>query len=459
LGSEKAHLPPQVDALKPPFNDGARERGTMHSQDATGDKLTVVAPQERPPQVEQYLKMLTSLDPVIGAKNEWNVDDLLDLAQSRSGAVSLSEGSSLHLEGLRVLAESISREKFYDDVGRRAANHVIYNWISRYLRFERDLKTHPDIFSVPVQKPMFLIGFGRTGSTFLHHLLALDPQARAPRLWELTEPSPPPRPDTYDTDPRIRRLEMHLNSRSIIMPDIHKIHESDARAPEECQHMMWHGPHHITLGLRAPAYWQWLRDLSLPQLRVLFEYYKLQVQHLQLFHRGEHWVSKSLTHAHFFPVLFQVFPDARVVRLHRDPCQIVPAVASLVAQLQIPYTRRVDFRDLGEAMLELFLDSMRRSMQIDKEMSQKHFVDVVFEDLIRDPVGIVRNIYAAFGYRYTDRFDDELSRFLRKDTITQQYKHVYTLEQFGLSRAQIVSRAEEYLTWVEQRTGSTLCRG
>jgi Sulfotransferase family len=431
---------------------------TMHNGNADGDELTVVAPRERPPQVKQYLAMLTSMDPVLSAKTEWDVDQLLELAQSRTGAVSLSADGAFHLEGLRYLAGSIQRDSYYDDIGKRVANYNLYSWISKYLRFERDLAIFPDILHVPVQKPMFLIGFGRTGSTFLHHLLALDPQARAPRLWELTEPSPPPRPETYGTDPRIRRLEMHLSSRSIMMPDIHKIHESDARAPEECQHMMWHGPHHITLGLRAPEYWQWLRDLSLPQLQVLYKCYRLQVQHLQLFHRGEHWVSKSLTHAHFFPVLFQVFPDARIVRLHRDPCQVVPAVASLVAQLQTPYTSRIDFHELGQLMLELFLDSMHRSMQIDKEVSSQHFIDVVFEDLTENPIRVVRDIYSRFGYSYTAQFEKELSKYLQKDSISRQYKHVYTLEQFGLSRAQIMARSEEYLTWVEQRTGSSLCR-
>ena len=156
--------------------------------------------------------------------------------------------------------------------------------------------------------------------------------------------------------------------------------------------------------------------------------------------------------------MFQTFPDARIVRLHRDPCQVIPALASLIAHLQIPYTSRVNFYELGQLMLEIFVDSMQRSMQIDKQMDLKHFIDVVFDDLARNPVGTVREIYGKFGYQYTDQFDGELSKYLGRDSVTRQYKHVYTQEQFGLSRAQIMERSEEYLTWVEQRTGSRLCR-
>jgi hypothetical protein len=431
----------------------------MNNGDAARGGTIVVAPQERSPEAKQYLAMLTSLDPLISKQRELDVDQLLELARSRTDTVSLSAGSSLQFEGLNCLAESIRREPYYDDLGRRVAHHYIYGWISKYLRFERDLTAFPDIFRVPVAKPMFLIGFGRTGSTFLHHLLSLDAQARAPQLWELTEPSPPPRPESYDTDPRIRQLKMRIGSSSIVTPDIHKIHEIDAQTPDECQHMMWHGPHHITTGgLKAPEYWQWLRNLGTEQLHVLYHSYKLQVQHLQLFYRRGHWVSKSLTHAHFFPVLFQVFPDARIVRLHSDPCQIIPALASLLAHLQIPYTRRVDFHELGQQTLDLFVDSMERTMQIDRKVSLEHFIDVVFDDLTRNPIGVIRDIYSKFGYQYTSQFENEVRKFLQTEPITRQYKHVYTLEQFGLSRERILARSEEYLTWVEQRTNSDICR-
>lgn len=431
----------------------------MNIRDAVRDRTIVVAPRERPSEAKQYLAMLTSLDPLVARQRELDVDQLLDLARSRTGGVSLSAGSDLHFEGLKCLAESIRREPYYDDIGRRVAHHYIYGWILKYLRFERDLAAFPDIVRVPVAKPMLLIGFGRTGSTFLHHLLALDARARAPQLWELTETSPPPRPESYGTDPRIRQLKMRIGASSIVTPDIHKIHEIDAQAPDECQHMMWHGPHHITTGgLKAPEYWQWLRDLGAAQLLVLYQSYKLQVQHLQLFHRRGHWVSKSLTHAHFFPVLFKVFPDARVVRLHRDPCQIIPALASLLAHLQVPYTQRIDFHDLGHQTLDLFVDSMERMMQIDGEVSPEHFIDVVFEQLTGDPLGVIGDIYSRFGYHYTSQFENDVHKFLQAEPVTRRYRHVYTPEQFGLSRELIVARSEKYLEWVERRTNSDVCR-
>lgn len=430
----------------------------MRRGTADPDETIVVAPERRSPKAAQLLTMLLSLDRELGARDLLDVDQFLELAQSRVGPVSLGASAELHVEGIRRLADSVARDPFYDDLGRYMASHYIYGWIERYVQFEQDLADYPDIVDVPVAKPLFLVSFGRTGSTFLHHLLALDPQARAPRLWELQEPSPPPRPETAVTDPRIGRVRSQSDFRAAVMPDLHKIHEFAVQAPEECQHMMWHGPQHMILGLRSPDYWRWFRTLGPSRLQQLYAGYRRQVQHLQLFHRGGHWVSKSLAHAHFLPVLFKVFPDARIVRLHRDPCQIIPALASLIAHLQMPYTARSDFHDLGRRMLELFEQSMDGMMQADAEAPSDCFADVVFDDVVKDPIGTVRAIYARFGYDYTAAFETLMRRHLKADAASRRFKHVYTLEQFGLSRAEVMARSEAYLSWVERRIGARLCR-
>ena len=428
----------------------------MSIQDAE-DPIKIVAPRERAPQAGRYLAMMMSIDPVLGATDQWSVDQLLDLAQTRAGGVPLSADSGLQFEGLRCLADPIQRDPYYDEVGRRAAKYYIYEWIRKYIQFEQDLAAFPEIPSVPVPNPMFLIGFGRTGSTFLHHLLALDPEARVPRLWELMEPSPPPRSETYESDPRIRRAQMQLSSRAILMPALDKVHESGERAPEECHHMVRHSEHHAWRGVRSAEYTQWLHNLRPPELLSLYNHYKLQIQQLQLFHRKGHWVSKCLSHAHFFPVLFKVFPDAKIVRLHRNPCQIVPALASLVAHTQVIYTSRTDFKGLGLWSLELFLNSMHKSMEVDKTVNPRHFVDILFDDLVGDPIGTLRRIYSKLGYEYTPQFEERVREALRSDSVTRHYKHVYTLEQFGLSRGELLARSGAYLDWVERRTGSRLC--
>lgn len=52
------------------------------------------------------------------------------------------------------------------------------------------LKKHPDIVKVSVRRPVFVIGFPRTGTTFLHELLGLHPDVRMHYSWEQMDPVP-----------------------------------------------------------------------------------------------------------------------------------------------------------------------------------------------------------------------------------------------------------------------------
>ena len=58
---------------------------------------------------------------------------------------------------------------------------------------------------VPIRDPIFVVGLPRTGTTFLHRLLSLDPFARAPKTYELFDPVPR-YPDDWKKD-RKRRVK------------------------------------------------------------------------------------------------------------------------------------------------------------------------------------------------------------------------------------------------------------
>ena len=62
----------------------------------------------------------------------------------------------------------------------------------------------------PIERPIFIVGQPRTGTTILFDLLAQDPALRPPLTWEVDNPYPLPRPETYDTDPRIAETQASI---------------------------------------------------------------------------------------------------------------------------------------------------------------------------------------------------------------------------------------------------------
>jgi hypothetical protein len=380
-----------------------------------------------------------------------DIDDLWRLAARKSRTSPLPP-NDVHVEGLRCLAAALQSEGRYDADALRLLQRDIFARILADQSFSSDLALYPGIADVPVHRPLFVAGFGRTGSTLLHNLLALDGNARAPLLWELWTPSPPPRPESFATDPRIEIAQRRLDAFTRADPLILQIHPMQARAPDECHWMMRHSPL-IAMLYQVPEYWAWLKQLDDSELGELYSRYRLQVQHLQLFCRRQHWLSKAPSHPHFMSVLFDVFPDANVVRLHRHPCHAVPSFCSLVARYRGLFSKLVDSREIGATILDMFADGMRRSMAVTPQGDRQQIIDIRYDDLVVDPAAVVRRIYAQFSYRFSATFEQDLARAIESERTAVRPRHSYSLEQFGLSRAQVIERSAEYLAWVQRRCG------
>lgn len=383
-----------------------------------------------------------------------DIDNLWRIAARRLQASPVPP-CDLEVEGLRCLVASLQVGGRYDAEALRIIQREIFVWIVRYLEFARDLALHPEIADVPVPRPLFITGFGRTGSTLLLNLLALDVEARAPLLWQLLEPSPPPRPGDR-ADSRIAAARRRLEAFSQADPLVQQIHPMAPEAPDECHWMMRHSPLTVTL-YRVPEYWTWLKTLAIGDLRSLYQGYRRQVQQLQLFDRRGHWLSKAFSHLHYMPVLHDVFPDANVVRLHRHPCQAIPSLCSLVSIYRRLTTRRIDGNEIGATLLDIFVDGMDRSMRVPQPGAARA-IDINYNELTADPVAgpiaVVRRLYDRFGYAYSPAFEQTMVRTLEAQRAVERPRHVYTLEQFGLSRAHVVERTGDYLRWSEARCGA-----
>ena len=391
------------------------------------------------------------------SKLEFDLPRIMDSAKRAAGITELSDFSNIYVEGLTHLTDSLVADQNFDSFGRELVGRQVVGWAGNYAKFERDLQTYPEIRQVAVNRPLFIIGFGRTGSTLLHNLLALDKDARTPRLWELFWSSPPPRQDTFTSDPRIEAAQQFLRFLRLMAPQILDLHPMHSEAPDECHWMMRHSPH-MLLRFEAPGYWNWLKSLQVQPLRRLYEHYRLQVQHLQLFCPGQHWLSKSLVHQFFYPVLFDVFPDARVVRLHREPRTCIPSLASLASKLRGIYYRRVDRKQLGQFMIDWFNVGAQRAIEIDARGYHDRFVDVTYENLVADPHRTVQRIYSRLQYPYTPQFDRALQTHLSR-TKDGGYRHLYSAADFGLSDSEIVAKTRPYLHWFDANVASAIENG
>lgn len=371
---------------------------------------------------------------------------LLDEARRRARLDDFDEDG--FREAYRRVVHSFDTEAGLSLLGRIAARQDLVRLLTSRLQVVDDRRRHPEIAAEPIRRPLFVTGLPRTGTTLLHGLLAQDPASRAPLHWESVFPSPPERSKQRQR-PRIDAAARQLRWFHRLNPDIRRMHALGATLPEECliitshsfQSYQFQTSHHV------PSYQAWLEQQD---LRPCYAWHRRFLQHLQWRARSERWVLKAPAHLFGLPALFATYPDAGVVFTHRDPTEVAASLASLTTVLRRTFSETTDPRAVGAEMSERWARGIYKALA-DRDAGcarAEQFFDVRYTDLVRDPIGTVRRLYAHFDMAFTDAAEDRMRRFLAANPKDKNGRHAYTLGDFGLTvegeRARYRAYAERF---------------
>ena len=95
----------------------------------------------------------------------------------------------------------------------------MHRMLSNRLRLQNYIKRFPHVSEVKIERPIFILGLPRTGSTLLHELMDCHPNPRAPTFWEATFV-----PDQSAMD-RCRQLVTALQALSLRTMQFHAVHD------------------------------------------------------------------------------------------------------------------------------------------------------------------------------------------------------------------------------------------
>jgi hypothetical protein len=369
--------------------------------------------------------------------------ELMEEAQRRTG---LSDfGAPDFREALRRFLQACDTEGQLTLLGRIAVRQDTLRLLANRLKIQQDRQRNPAIGAEVIQRPLFVTGLPRTGTTLLHGLLAQDPANRVPLNWELMFPSPPPDRHTYTHDRRIELADRQIRWFHRLAPDFPKIHPVAARLAEECviitSHTFLSFQFQTTYDL--PSYQSWLEASD---LRPCYEMHKQFLQHLQWRGPRGQWVLKAPPHVFGLEALFAVYPDAGVIFTHRDPLEVVPSVASLHTVLRSTFSDAVNPRAVGAELTRRWADGITRGLRSRDAgcAPADRFCDVRYADLVSNPLDTARRIYQHFGMSLSMTAGERMRRFLAEHPKDKHGRHEYSLAQFGFSAEEERERYRAY---------------
>ncbi|WP_245617743.1 sulfotransferase family protein [Nitriliruptor alkaliphilus] len=357
--------------------------------------------------------------------------ELIAAARRRTGLSDL--GDEGFREGLGVLLASLEGEAQLTTLGRLAARTRIVGLLETRLRLVDHQRCHPEVADERVERPLFVLGLPRTGTTVLYGMLAADPSMRSPATWEVSRPFPPPAADDPD---RIAAMDRDLARFRRIAPGIDHIHPLGARLPQECLALQapQFASYEFVTAFPVPSYWTWLRQADLVPA---YRFERQFLQYLQSARRGRHWILKTPGHLMWLDALLEVFPDAMLVQTHRDPSEVLASVSSLMCAMRSSVSGAVDPHQVGREQLDAWVWGLERTMQVRDRLPDDRVVDVRYEDTVRDPVGTTRHIYDRLGLEVTPAVEEGVRAYLTDNPRDKHGSHRYTLDEFGLDADEV----------------------
>ena len=380
-----------------------------------------------------------------------SVDEMLGLAERR--AKSADWGETSFREGLEILVEEYNEDALAHPLGRKLVYDSLVNRLLQRLQVVKALAGQPHITEAPVTSPVLIAGLARTGTTFLHRVLAHDPRLRAPLGWEAEEPAPPPHPDNADTDPRVKRFDRTWKLVFHLAPRGKVIHDKSATLADECYPLLERSFTCVNLGLfvARPRYQRWLWSAPPDIVNAAYEFYRQQLQLLEVHYPPRRWVLKAPAHTPFVDGFVGAVPDAKIICTHRDPISAVGSLASLMTTVRSISYRTVDPKEIGEEALEIVSNMTRRFMQARSRLPAESCYDVHYDRLTRDTRAVLHDIYAHLGLAFDGDTREAAEKWLAQAASEKSNEHRYGLGDYGLDEQIVRRRLREYIdalqTW------------
>ena len=372
-----------------------------------------------------------------------STDQLVELAHRQSGVDAFDSES--FREGLDVFVRSVGACDQITPAGHERLDQMAIDHLVRRLTIDEYLRAHPEVLQAPVERPVFVMGMPRTGTTAVVNLLGQDPARRTVLRWTLEEPVPPPTTAGLRTDPRcVAALARQQKLIDDGLPGAN-IRFEWADSPAECVHVMNHDVKAMQWDSQGP-FPEYREFIFSCDMTSAYQWHRRFLQ-LQQSQAPGTWALKAPSHALWVETLLTVYPDARIVWTHRDPYTALASYLSLAANAHrrnMPAADTDWLRTGGPSYVAEHCSRPMALLDARPELADRiHHVQ--YADFMRDEIGAMRGVYDWLGDDFTPEVEAAMSGWLGVRRQAQLGEHKYSLADFDLTQAQLRPLFEEYV--------------
>ena len=360
-----------------------------------------------------------------------------DIAAAAVRATGLSElGGDEHEEGLRILVDDYIGQAGLTPAGNARMRASVRGLLVARLMAEAGFAAHPGHVDVAIERPVFVTGLPRSGTTLMQRLLTADPAHQGLEQWLADLPQPRPPRESWESDPIFSAMQSGYHAFHEANPELAGLHYSDAASHEECWRLLQQAGTSVAFETQAnvPSYSSWLEKQDwVPAYRR----HRRLLQLIGSNDADQRWVLKNPSHLVAIDALLEVYPDAVIVVTHRDPVTCLASMCSLAATSTRGMSTVFTGETIGRSQLALLERQVDRYRSA-RANSSATFLDVEYDDLVANPVATVADIYRDAGLPWDEATEQAVQVELDESRSgVRAPSHRYDLADYGLTKDEV----------------------
>ncbi len=388
------------------------------------------------------ISLLTTLDPLAERMMPLTVERLKEHACRYTGLRDFGETEGFK----RRLEESVAEVSGLDwNIFGRFGIRMSLRWqLINRLHLVELLKHRPELRDIPVERPILITGLFRTGTTFLHNVMAADSSYRVGRTWEFSYPVGRKHDLMGDRGWRRRRTSVPMWFSHFVQPELTNVHRVSADQQEE-DFFLVENEIMMLKFLMGLGLFPYARRMLAWPMQEIYESHRTQLQILTAQGSGLPWLLKCPWHLWHLDSFLAVYPDALVIHTHRNPTRAIASQCSLNAGIASKMRPGgVDLEEVGQFWLEYSRIGIERGLGARSHVEAGRFFDVRLHDLLADPMGMLFDIYRQFDLPWDDALGRRFAQRIKENPTHQDGHHVYDIADFGLSDARVRETLKSY---------------
>ncbi|MRI33817.1 sulfotransferase [Endozoicomonas sp. OPT23] len=314
----------------------------------------------------------------------------------------------------------------------------------------------PKLWFTKIEKPVFIVGHARSGTTLIQRLMAYDEDRFSYFLyWEMFFPSLLQKKLIRWFGVLDRKLLGSYFFKKLEAWDekmfgkIRHIHNMGLWVPEEDDFVMSSCFYAAYWQLQAPMMdilnmFDLDRQNPKRRKRVMRHYKECVRRQLYLNGADKTHLSKNPVYSGRVASIIETFPDAQVVVMMRDPVECVPSNLKLMKyNYKGNKWQPDDYQTSLKIIEDISYDCYLRPNQVLKENPQVPSMVVDYRDLVSSPKTTVEAIYDRFGFPISAEYSATLEERQKKNK-KHATKHSYSMEEFGMDPERIYTALDEF---------------